>query len=129
MEDATIEYNSLEDGRSTLQIAFAVLFLGFALILLLSAIWMAIAVADRLVRPIRRLITAADEVAAGDLNINVPVHASDGDVGSLTMTFNNMISQIRNQRDEVLIAKDQVDERRRFTEAVLTGRVSGCHWC
>lgn len=125
MEDATNEYKSLEEGRSTLQIAFAVLFLGFALILLLSAIWMAIAVADRLVRPIRRLITAADEVAAGDLNINVPVHASDGDVGSLTMTFNNMISQIRNQRDEVLVAKDQVDERRRFTEAVLTGVSAG----
>lgn len=125
MEDATIEYNSLEDGRSTLQITFGVLFLGFALILLLSAIWMAIAVADRLVRPIRRLITAADEVAAGDLSINVPVHASDGDVGSLTMTFNNMISEIRNQRDEVLIAKDQVDERRRFTEAVLTGVSAG----
>lgn len=125
MEAATVEYNSLEDGRSTLQIAFGVLFLGFALILLLSAIWMAIAVADRLVRPIRRLITAADEVAAGDLSINVPVHVSDGDVGSLTKTFNNMISEIRNQRDEVLVAKDQVDERRRFTEAVLTGVSAG----
>lgn len=125
MEDATLEYNSLEAGRSTLQIAFGVLFLGFALILLLSAIWMAIAVADRLVRPIRRLITAADEVAAGDLDVNVQVHASDGDVGSLTMTFNNMISEIRNQRDEVLVAKDQVDERRRFTEAVLTGVSAG----
>jgi two-component system nitrogen regulation sensor histidine kinase NtrY len=50
---------------------------------------------------------------------SVPVHASDGDVGSLAQTFNNMIVQIRTQRDEILSAKDQIDDRRRFTEAVL----------
>jgi two-component system nitrogen regulation sensor histidine kinase NtrY len=56
----------------------------------------------------------------------VPVHASDGDVGSLAQTFNNMIVQIRTQRDEILSAKDQIDDRRRFTEAVLVGRVGRC---
>lgn len=125
MEAATAEYNALDSGRSNLQIAFAVLFTGFALILLLSAIWMAIGVADRLVRPIRRLIAASDEVAAGDLDVTVPVHTSDGDVGSLTMTFNNMIADIRVQRDEILTAKDQIDDRRRFTEAVLSGVSAG----
>lgn len=125
MEEATAEYNALDEGRSNLQIAFGVLFTGFALILLLSAIWMAIAVADRLVRPIRRLITASDEVAKGDLNVTVPVHSSDGDVGSLTVTFNNMIADIRAQRDELLTTRDQIDDRRRFTEAVLTGVSAG----
>ena len=125
MEEATAEYNTLEEGRSTLQFAFGVLFTGFALILLLSAIWMAIAVADRLVRPIRRLITAADEVARGDLNVSVPVHSSDGDVGSLTMTFNNMIADIKAQQDELVTTRDQIDDRRRFTEAVLTGVSAG----
>lgn len=125
MEAANAEYNNLEEGRSTIQIAFGVLFIGFALILLLSAIWMAIAVADRLVRPIRRLITASDEVATGDLNISVPVHSSDGDVGSLTKTFNHMISQMKTQRDEIIETRDQSDERRRFTEAVLSGVSAG----
>ncbi len=55
----------------------------------------------------------------------VPVHASDGDVGSLAQTFNNMIVQIRTQRDEILSAKDQIDDRRRFTEAVLSGVSAG----
>jgi two-component system nitrogen regulation sensor histidine kinase NtrY len=106
-------------------LAFGILYLGFALIVLLSAIWTAIAVADRLVRPIRVLIGASDDVASGNLDVVVPVHASDGDVGSLAQTFNNMIVQIRTQRDEILSAKDQIDDRRRFTEAVLSGVSAG----
>ena len=121
MEENTAEYKAMEAGRTTLQIAFAVLYLGFALIVLLAAIWTAIAVADRIVRPIRLLIGAADSIASGDLNVVVPVRVADGDVGSLSRTFNKMISQIRTQRDEILEAKDEVDDRRRFIEAVLSG--------
>jgi two-component system nitrogen regulation sensor histidine kinase NtrY len=125
MEEATLEYQTLEQGRTSLQLAFGILYLGFALIVLLAAIWTAIAVADRLVRPIRVLIGASDDVASGNLDVSVPVHASDGDVGSLAQTFNNMIVQIRTQRDEILSAKDQIDDRRRFTEAVLSGVSAG----
>ncbi|WP_322990508.1 PAS domain-containing sensor histidine kinase [Hoeflea sp.] len=125
MEEATQEYRTLEQGRTSLQLAFGILYLGFALIVLLAAIWTAIAVADRLVRPIRILIGASDDVASGNLDVSVPVHASDGDVGSLAQTFNNMIVQIRTQRDEILSAKDQIDNRRRFTEAVLSGVSAG----
>lgn len=121
MEDNTAEYQAMEAGRASLQLAFAILYLGFALIVLLAAIWTAIAVADRIVRPIRLLISAADSVATGDLNVVVPVRTADGDVGNLSRTFNKMISEIRTQRDEILEAKDEVDDRRRFIEAVLSG--------
>ncbi|MBP1856644.1 sensor histidine kinase NtrY-like [Rhizobium herbae] len=121
MEENTAEYKNLESGRTSLQVAFGVLYLGFALIVLLAAIWTAIAVADRIVRPIRLLIGAADSVATGNLNVVVPVHAVDGDVGSLSRTFNKMIAEIRTQRDQILEAKDEMDDRRRFIEAVLSG--------
>lgn len=121
MEDNRAEYQAMEAGRTSLQVAFAVIYLGFALIVLLAAIWTAIAVADRIVRPIRLLISAADNVATGNLDVVVPVRAADGDVGNLSRTFNKMISQIRSQRDEILEAKDEVDDRRRFIEAVLSG--------
>ncbi|PST20429.1 PAS domain-containing sensor histidine kinase [Rhizobium sp. JAB6] len=121
VEDNTVEYKAMEEGRMSLQIAFAVLYIGFALIVLLAAIWTAIAIADRIVRPIRLLISAADNVASGNMNVLVPVRSADGDVGSLSRTFNKMISEIRTQRDEILEAKDEVDDRRRFIEAVLSG--------
>jgi len=121
MEENTAEYRALEAGRTTLQIAFGVLYIGFALIVLLAAIWTAIAVADRIVRPIRQLIGAADSVASGNLDVSVPVRIADGDVGNLSRTFNKMIAEIRAQQDQILDAKDEVDHRRRFIEAVLSG--------
>lgn len=125
MQANTKEYHGLEANRFNTQIAFALLYVGLTLIVLLSAIWTAIAVADRLVRPIRQLIGAADEVAAGNLSVAVPVRASDGDVGSLANTFNKMTEQLKSQREELISAKDQIDERRRFSEAVLSGVTAG----
>ena len=119
------EYRGLEANRRTTQIAFGLLYLGLTLVIILSAIWTGIAVADRLVRPIRQLIGAADEVATGNLDVAVPVRASDGDVASLGDTFNKMLLQLKSQRDEILHAKDVIDERRRFSEAVLAGVTAG----
>jgi len=119
------EYRGLEANRRTSQVAIALPYLSLTLIVILSAIWTGIAVADRLVRPIRQLIGAADEVATGNLDVSVPVRQSDGDVASLGDTFNKMLLQLKSQRDEILKAKDLVDERRRFSEAVLEGVTAG----
>jgi two-component system nitrogen regulation sensor histidine kinase NtrY len=121
----TDAYRGLEANRTTTQVAFALLYLGLTLVIVLSAIWTGIAVADRLVRPIRQLIGAADEVATGNLDVAVPVRPSDGDVASLGDTFNKMLLQLKSQRNEILAAKDLVDERRRFSEAVLAGVTAG----
>lgn len=121
----TDEYRGLENNRLTTQVAFALVYLGLTLIIVLSAIWTGIAVADRLVRPIRQLIGAADEVATGNLDVAVPVRQSDGDVASLGDTFNKMILELKSQRNELVSAKDLVDERRRFSEAVLAGVTAG----
>ncbi|WP_274628822.1 sensor histidine kinase NtrY-like [Arvimicrobium flavum] len=119
------DYRDLEGSRISTQIAFALLYLGLVLIIVLAAIWTAIAVADRLVRPIRRLIGAADEVATGNLDVSVPVRATDGDMASLGDTFNKMLLELKSQRNEILAAKDVMDERRRFSEAVLSGVTAG----
>lgn len=121
----TDEYRGLEANRRTSQVAFALPYLSLTLMIILSAIWTGIAVADRLVRPIRQLIGAADEVATGNLDVSVPVRRSDGDVASLGDTFNKMLLELKSQRNEILSAKDLIDERRRFSEAVLEGVTAG----
>ncbi|MFO1184009.1 MAG: PAS domain-containing sensor histidine kinase [Bauldia sp.] len=119
------EYRDLEGIRYGVQVAFAVLYLGVCLIVLLSAIWLGIGFANRLVAPIRRLIDAADQVARGNLAVEVPARSADGDVGSLSTTFNKMTSQLRGQRSQLLEASEQIDRRRRFGEAVLAGVTAG----
>ena len=92
------DYRDLEGNRTATQIAFAILYLGLTLIVVLSAVWTGIAVADRLVRPIRQLIGAADEVSTGNLDVRVPVRFSDGDVASLGETFNTMIAELNSRQ-------------------------------
>jgi two-component system nitrogen regulation sensor histidine kinase NtrY len=125
MEKRTADEQASAGDGVTTQILFALLYFGLTLTLLLSAIWTGIAVADRLVRPIRLLIGAADDVATGNLDVSVPVHRSDGDIGSLSQTFNTMVRQLGTQRSDLVAAKDQIDERRRFSEAVLSGVTAG----
>ena len=121
MEDNTQRYADLENNRLPVQLAFAVLYIGVCLIVLLAAIWMGISVADRVVAPIRRLITAADSVSQGNLNVQVSTQHTEGDLKHLSDTFNVMIGELKSQRDEILQAKDDIDQRARFTEAVLSG--------
>ncbi|MEN0041854.1 MAG: PAS domain-containing sensor histidine kinase [Pseudomonadota bacterium] len=125
MEEVTEEYRLMESGRLPLQIAFGLLYVGMCLTILLAAMWAGIAVADRLVDPIRRLIMAADQVASGDLDVQVANIRSEGELKSLANTFNSMTSELRAQRDEILDNQEQIDNRRRFTEAVLSGVTAG----
>ena len=123
--DTVAEYRTLEATRFGTQIAFAILFLGVTVVVLLSAIWLGIGFANRLVTPIRLLIDAAKEVSRGNLSVSVSPRNSDGDVGALGSTFNTMTAQLRSQREELIAASNQIDTRRRFTEAVLAGISAG----
>jgi two-component system nitrogen regulation sensor histidine kinase NtrY len=123
--EGVAEYKALDATRFGMQIAFGILFLGITVVVLLSAIWLGIGFANRLVSPIRRLIDAAKEVSHGNLDVRVQPRNSDGDVGALGATFNTMTAQLRGQREELLAASEQIDSRRRFTEAVLSGATAG----
>ncbi|MBB6309728.1 sensor histidine kinase NtrY-like [Xanthobacter tagetidis] len=119
------DYRSLEERRTTVQLAFAAMYAVITLIVLLSAVWLGINFSKWLVAPIRRLMWAAGRVAGGNLDVQVPVHRAEGDLASLGETFNKMTGELRAQRNAIVTARDQIDSRRRFTEAVLAGVGAG----
>ena len=55
----------------------------------------------------------------------MPVRESEGDLAQLGETFNRMTAELRSQRDDIMRARDLIDSRRRFTEAVLAGASAG----
>ena len=127
-EDAALVSNMwgrFEAHRHSLELGFATVFVLLALTMLFSAIWMGLAFANRLVRPIRSLIRAADEVASGNLHVQVPTRRSDGDLGHLGDTFNKMTSELLRQQTGLIDANALNDERRAFIEAVLSGVPAG----
>lgn len=119
------EYANLESRRLGVQVAFGLMYTVIALIVLLSAVWIGLNFANRLVAPIRRLIGAANIVSTGNLHVQVPVRRSEGDLAQLGETFNKMTQELRTQRDDIVRARDVIDSRRRFTEAVLAGASAG----
>jgi two-component system, NtrC family, nitrogen regulation sensor histidine kinase NtrY len=122
---SAVEYAAIEQRRLGVQVAFALMYTVIALTVLLSAVWIGFNFANRLVAPIRRLIGAANVVSTGNLYVRVPIHKSEGDLGHLGETFNRMTQELRTQRDDIMRARDIIDSRRRFTEAVLAGASAG----
>src|ERR1700704_892320 len=119
------QYADLESRRVGIQIAFGLMYTVIALIVLLSAVWIGLNFANYLVAPIRRLISAAQVVATGNLYVQVPTRRAEGDLAQLGETFNKMTQELRTQRDDIVRARDLIDSRRRFTEAVLAGASAG----
>jgi two-component system nitrogen regulation sensor histidine kinase NtrY len=119
------DYALMESRRAGVTVAFGLMYTVIALIVLLSAVLIGLNFANRLVAPIRRLIGAANVVATGNLHVQVPVNRSEGDLGQLGETFNRMTHDLRTQRDDLMSARDLIDSRRRFSEAVLAGASAG----
>ena len=118
-------YETYEQHRRNIQVAFAAMYVMIALIMVLSATWLGLSFATRLVTPIRRLISATDQVSTGNLYVQVPVNKDEGDLAHLGETFNKMTSELRLQQNRLIAASALIDERRVFTEAVLSGVPAG----
>jgi two-component system, NtrC family, nitrogen regulation sensor histidine kinase NtrY len=123
--DAKAEYDRLMKQRLGLQLTYGLVYAMLALVFLLASIWMGLRFSDRLVEPIVRLLNASRRVAQGDFDAKVAAVEGPGDLITLTQTFNMMTDQIRMHRDQLIETNEQLDDRRRFTEAMLSGVSAG----
>lgn len=119
------EYEALEGARTDIQLTSALIFIVVALMLLMAAIWLGLTFANRLVGPVRGLMVAAERIREGDLSARVEEGDSDDEIGSLSRAFNRMAGQLAEQREELVAGNQRLDNRRRFTEAVLSGVSAG----
>ena len=124
-ERAVAQYRRLEQSREGILITFVMIFGLVALLLLLAAVWIALTFATQITRPISTLIAAAERVRDGDLSIRVKSDASVGEIGTLNRAFNRMTTQLEQQQVTLIEANRSLDDRRRFTEAVLSGVSAG----
>ncbi|MDJ0638014.1 MAG: PAS domain-containing sensor histidine kinase [Paracoccaceae bacterium] len=118
-------YRQLEAERGTLVYQFGLLYLGFAVILILAAIWLGLWFAERLSRPVGRLAGAAQRVGAGDLNVQVQEEPGDDEIAMLGRLFNQMTRQLKGQRDTLLSNNEQIEARRRLFDSVLSSVTAG----
>jgi two-component system nitrogen regulation sensor histidine kinase NtrY len=124
-KDAAAEYEKAEGRRTGIEISFSAIFVVVTLLLFLVAIWVGLMLANQLVRPIAALIEAADKVREGNLEAKVDESLAGNELGTLARAFNRMTSQLDQHRRQLITANQALDERRRFTETVLSGVSAG----
>ncbi len=124
-EKSVSAYNQLRKARGGLKLAHGLMYTMISMTALLAAIWAGLWFAGRFVAPIRRLIGAAEEVSGGNLSVELPERRGEGDLRRLSQTFNRMTRELKSQHDALVTANDQLTDRRRFIEAVLSGVSAG----
>jgi two-component system nitrogen regulation sensor histidine kinase NtrY len=124
-QGAVSEYNSLKSQLSRLQVTFSVVFITLTLLLLLASVWYGMIFASRLTTPISNLVLASERVRGGDFSARVDDATYKDEIGTLSRSFNRMTEQLSAQRTELIDANRRLDERRRFSEAVLSGVSAG----
>lgn len=124
-EENVDEYNQLRKRRGGLKVAHGLIYFMISMTSLLAAVWAGMWFAGRFVAPIRRLIAAAQYVSRGNLLVALPEKRGEGDLRRLSETFNHMTRELKGQQDALLTANDQLTERRKFMEAVLSGVSAG----
>ncbi|MGB3246252.1 MAG: PAS domain-containing sensor histidine kinase [Sulfitobacter sp.] len=124
-EETARLYQQLEADRGRLLFEFGLLYLGFAVILILAAVWLGLWFAERLSGPVGRLTGAAQQVGAGDLNVRVREEEGDDEIAMLGRYFNQMTKQLRGQRETLLDNNRQIERRRRLFDSVLSSVTSG----
>ena len=118
-------YQQLESERGRLLFEFGLLYLGFAVILILAAIWLGLWFAEGLSRPVGRLAGAAQRVGGGDLDVQVPEEEGDDEIAMLGRVFNQMTRQLKGQRDALIDSHRQTEARRRQFDSVLSSVTAG----
>ncbi len=119
------DYRQLLARSRVNQLRFnAALLLG-ALLIVGLAIFAALRLADRLVRPIGHLATAAGRIEQGDFTARVPITRTEDEIQTLAHAFNQMTDRLQEQTGELRSANKQLDTRRAFIEAVLSSVTAG----
>ncbi|WP_424943171.1 ATP-binding protein [Aliiroseovarius crassostreae] len=124
-QEAARLYTQLESQRGQRLFQFGLIYLGFAMILILAAVWMGMWFAERLARPVGRLAGAAKRVGAGDLDVQVLEERGDDEIAMLGRYFNQMTRQLKGQRQRLVDNTQQIDARRRLFDSVLSSITGG----
>ena len=124
-ESVVRDFTSLTERSRTLQLQFNIALLVLSLLIVGLAVWVALEIADRLVRPVGDLVKAARDVAEGDLGTRVPTSKTQDEIGVLGTAFNRMTDRLQEQTNALVAANAESESRRALIEAVMSGVSAG----
>ena len=119
------DYKALLDNSRRNQLRFNLALLLGSLVIVGLAIFAALRLADRLLRPVGELVNAAGRIEEGDFSARVPIEEQEDEIATLATAFNRMTGRLEEQTGALRSANAQLDTRRAFIEAVLSSVSAG----
>ena len=119
------DYEDLFSRSRSLQLQFNIALFVISLLIVGLVLWIALLVADRMVKPVSDLVHAAKRVTEGDLATRVPMTFENDEIGTLGRAFNRMTERLETQTTALITANEQLGSRRAFIEAVLESVTAG----
>lgn len=122
---ATASYQEAIAREARMREGFFLVYALAAFLIFVGAVWLALSAAATVVNPVSRLVSAAERIRHGDLEVRVETANKDDEIGALGLAFNRMTEQLESQRGALLEANVESERRRGFIEAVLSGVTAG----
>ena len=120
------DYRELLERSRSNQLQFNGILLAGSLLIVGLAIFFALKLADRLLRPVEELVDAAGRIEEGDMTARVPVDGrAEDEISTLGTAFNRMTGRLQEQTGALMAANELLDTRRAFMEAVLSSVTAG----
>ena len=120
------DYHNLLTNRDSLERAFIIMFFVVGLLILVISIFFSLIYSWKFIKCISNLIDVSEMVMKGDLTARVEeLHSDSGEISNLTKIFNQMMSKLYRQQNDLIHINDELDEKVKFITNVLSGISSG----
>lgn len=103
--NAYSNYHHLETQKSGMEVTFLLLFSLITLLLLLCAVWVGLTFATIIVKPIGKLIQAADDVSHGNLDTKITHDPLNNEIDQLITSFNDMTRRLKSQQNALILSE------------------------
>ncbi len=124
VQSAFDDYKELMFLRTPLKTSFILTLSLVMLFAVLTALWVAVYSARRLVEPVRDLAEGTQAVAAGEYDKQLP-YAGNNELGFLVDSFNQMTRRLAQARDSAQRSQQLLEQQRAYLEVVLARLSSG----
>ena len=122
---AANEYFDLEKKIKNFQFQFYQLFIAVNLLVISLSIWFGLLFANKIIFPIKTIISASKKISQGNLKTRIQNFSEFQDFNVLSKSLNLMVDKFLEQKNNLFKAKQTLDLRRKFTEAVIEGVSAG----
>lgn len=118
IREAYKNYLMLESWKLPIKTNYLLILGFFTLLIVFSALWVALKVSRGITDPIQELARATEQVAKGNLDMKISV-SRDDEIGLLVNSFNNMVRELKESKESLNSAWLKSERSRLIIENII----------